>query len=144
MKKFFLAIAVAAIIGLGFGINQASAGGSLYPYADGADIMVPDDLIKAIPNYEPGKPVYACTNYNGWCGVNEKFNDQARLAKTVMLKEGDVWRAKGMGTQCFHPGQLSPTGIEGVNWAKIEDMYDLNEADFIEHREKGPCIKFKK
>lgn len=111
---------------------------SLSPAADGYDVLVPDLLIKEIPNYDSTKPVYAATDVNGWFVRGSGWATEERKKATQMIKEGNCWRAKGLKGQRFHPVQLNANGKP--EWAKIENLYPL-DSPFVDNSGKGPCLK---
>lgn len=111
---------------------------SLYPAVDGYDVLVPDLLIKEIPNFDPKKPVYAATDINGWFVRGAGWATEERKKATQMIKEGDCWRGKGLKSKRFHPVQLNENGKP--EWAKIENLYPLYSS-FIDNSGTGPCLK---
>lgn len=137
MISFLAAVALALF-------SLASAA-DLYPMVDGNDVLVPDQLIQAIPGYSPEAVVYAATDINGWFVRGSKFNSAKVLAATTMSREGEgdgaVWRAKGMKGRRFHPVQLDESGRP--KWALIEEVYEL-ASEFVDTSNKeGPCLLVK-
>lgn len=137
MKKI-----VGLLVALFLFAMSASAEELLYPRADGNDdVVVPDQLIQAIPGYDSKKPVYAATDVNGWFVRGSKFTSVKTLEATQIKKEGDVWRAIGMRGKRFHPVQLGSDGKP--QWALIEEVYPM-ESDFVDISNKeGPCLLVK-
>lgn len=112
---------------------------SLYPVADGYDVLVPDLLIKEIPNYDSAKPVYAATNVNGWFVRGDSWATEERKKATRMIKEGSCWRAPGLKGERFHPVQLNENN--DPEWARIENLYPLDSSFVDTSNPKGPCLK---
>ncbi len=62
-----------------------------------------------------------------------------------MKREGNVWRASGMVNTRFHPAQLfndkrsDPFTGNNIAWAKIENVYRLNEP-FVDMSGSGPSL----
>jgi len=119
-------------------IISVSLACSLSPTVDGADVLVPDLLIKEIPGYDSTKPVYAATDINGWFVRGASWATEERKKATQMTKEGDCWRAKGLKGIRFHPVQLDSNGKPA--WAKIENLYPL-DSSFVDNSGSGPCLR---
>ena len=145
MKKI-----VGLLVALFLFAMSASAEELLYPRADGNDdVVVPDQLIQAIPGYDSKKPVYAATDVNGWFVRGSKFTSAKILDATKMAREGEgtnvFWRVKGLKAlskdRRFHPVQLDESGKP--KWALIEEVYPL-ESEFVDTSNKeGPCLLVK-
>ena len=112
---------------------------SLYPVADGYDVLVPDLLIKEIPNYDSAKPVYAATDVNGWFVREASWVSEERKKATQMIKEGSCWRAPSLKGKRFHPVQLNENSKP--EWAKIENLYPIDSSFVDTSNPKGPCLK---
>jgi len=140
MKK---ALFSSLAIGLLMSATAWAGGGIVYPTVQGNDVLIPDILIKAIPGFDPSKPVYAATDINGWLSRDGekggKWGDKERLEMTRINMEDGVWVAKGLKGQRFHPAQKTD---KGVAWAKIEEVYDLN-APYVDMSKGTPCLKVK-
>jgi len=117
---------------------SASLACSLSPAIDGADVLVPDLLIKEIPGYDATKPVYAATDVNGWFVRGSTWATDERKKATQMTKEGDCWRAKGLKGIRFHPVQLNSNSKPA--WARLENLYPL-DSSFIDNSSSSPCLK---
>ena len=112
-------------------------GAALFPSVEGQDVLVPDRVIKAIPGYEAGKSVYAAHDVNGWF-VRPGWSDDQKKAESEMRQEGDMWRARGLKGQRFHPVQLDADGKP--IWALLENVYPL-DSPFINNKGPGPCLQ---
>lgn len=97
-------------------------------------MLVADRLIKTIPSFEDGKPVYAAGDNNGWLLMGSLAPSPA----SEMTKEGECWRAAGLRDVRFAPVQFSPEGKP--NWAKIEYLYPLDSC-FVDTSGTGPSLK---
>ena len=113
---------------------------SISPTSDGNDVLVPDLLIKEIPNYDASMPVYAATDVNGWFSRGSGWATDERKKATQMIQEGNCWRAKGLKGTRFHPVQLDSNG--DPKWAVIENLYPL-DSEFIDNTGEGPSLKIK-
>jgi len=142
MKKLFLVLCL-FIFTAGVCAAEEVA---LYPRIDGNDVLVPDRLIKAIPGFSADKPVYAATDINGWFVRGEEWATEEAKKDTLMIKQGDFWRARGLKGERFHPVQLNGNGEP--KWAKIEKVYPLWNSKgvtkaFIDLSEGSPCLLVK-
>lgn len=118
--------------------SAAMANSGLVPRTDGNDVLVPNMVIEAIPNYNPGEPVYAACDLNGWLQSPGEIPDQIMNA-TKMQKTEDGWVAQDMKGVVFHPTQVQ--GGQPVP-AKLEEVYiHIKEFDFIDWSGKGPSLK---
>lgn len=115
-----------------------SYSGNPYPVTDGNDVIVPNLLIKEIPNYDTTKPVYAATDVNGWF-VRPGWATEDRKKETQLIKEDSGWRAKGLKGVRFHPVQLDSKGRP--EWARIENLYPMDSSFVDNSNPKGPCLK---
>lgn len=139
MKKMISFLAAIMAVAL-FSLASASAA-DLYPRAEGNDVLVPDQLIRAIPGFDPTRPVYAATDVNGWFVRGSKFTSAKTMEATQMSLEEDGWRAKGLKGRRFHPVQLNADGAP--KWALIEEVYELG-SEFVDTSNKeGPCLLVK-
>lgn len=128
--------------------NSSPFANTLIPKCDGNDIIVPDILIKAIPGFNPMRPVYAACDENGWlCSGGDRVNDYV-LSKTKMIKEGNYWRAENMAGERFHPVQIKNTHLpnpyigNNISWAKIENVYPKWSTEpFVDMSGSGPCLE---
>lgn len=136
MKKIILVVFCFCFL---FPLSESVAC-SLSPTADGNDVLVPDLLIREIPNYDSTKPVYAATDINGWFVRGSGWATEARKKATQMIQEGNCWRAKGLRGIRFHPVQLDDN--KEPKWARIENLYPL-DSPFVDNTGKGPCLKVK-
>lgn len=138
MKKvLFTAIAVMCAV---FAFTTTSMAGleDLKPRTDGNDVIVPDMVIQAIPNYDPDKPVYAAHDINAWL-TKEDIPEQIREATEMKKRDDGSWVAEDMKGEIFHPTQVQDG--EAVP-AKLEDVYmNVEEFDFIDWSGAGPSLK---
>lgn len=112
---------------------------------DGKDVLVHDDLIKEIREYDPQKPVYGLI----W-DVVAPFS-RSRVEKEVMTREGNWWRAKNAAGKRFHPAQGTPGDTKASNWhfsevqnkVPIVAQNDPNKTWWLDtsNGENNPCIK---
>lgn len=110
------------------------------PEKSGADVLVPDQVVKAIPNFDSSKAVYAACDENGWFSSGGQVSESKKAA-TQMTKEGDFWRAKNLAGKRFHPVQLDGSG--NPQWAQLEKVYDVNNDTWIDHSGGSPAILVK-
>lgn len=145
MKRFAVLLVVMAVIAIGSVAFAADV------YVEGNDVLVSEKVINQISIFDPSKPVYACTNTNGWCGVNPALATPENMAATVMAKEANgFYRAKGLVGDRFHPAQLK-VGSAGqvkspqdVAWAKLERIVPIQNTPWVDMSEGSPCILAKK
>jgi hypothetical protein len=109
------------------------------PKLNGADVLIPKEVIGAIPGFNPDKPVYAACDENGWFSIKGKITDTSK-ERTRMVNEGAYWRARNMANKRFHPVQLSTDG--NPTWALLETVYKLTEP-CIDTSGSGPCFLIK-
>lgn len=145
MKKIFMLTLMVALVMIGPVAFAADV------YNDGNDTLVADRIVKAIPNFDSSKPVYACYNGNGWCGANPALGTSEMLKGTQMVQKGEYWVAKGMAGERFHPSQLAVTKPEDVKdvtkdilWAKLERVTPVRSTSWVDWSEGSPCILVKK
>ena len=122
MKKLFVFCSMLALVALaGMAFAQ-----ELYPRVDGNDILIPVYAAQK-GGLDLELPIYAAHDVNGWSvsGVS------------LMLREGEMLRARGLAGQRFHPVNLGADGKPV--WLKIENVYPL-ESKFIDNSGSGPCF----
>lgn len=112
---------------------------------DGKDVLVHNDLILEIREYDPQKPVYGLT----W-DVVAPFS-RSRVEKEVMNREGNWWRAKNVAGKRFHPAQGTPGDTKASNWHYSEVQNKVENLDQNDPKKmwwldtsngtNNPCIK---
>jgi hypothetical protein len=145
MKKIFVMCMVMALVAIGSVVSFAAE-----VYNEGNDTVVSDRVIAQIPGFDPNKPVYACSNANGWCGVNPSLATSENMAASVMTREANgFYRAKGLAGDRFHPAQLKVKVADvktpqDIGWAKVERIVPIRSTPWVDMSEGSPCILSKK
>jgi hypothetical protein len=128
--------------------EMKKVGEILFPCVDGKDVLVPHLLITKIPDFDEKKPVYAAHDLNGWLVSGKGKANAEALRLTQMTHEGNVWKARGMARERFHPAQLkNPTLNQpffggNIGWAVIESLYKTDDP-FVDMSSGSPCLLVK-